>query len=85
MSNMTYRSDAWKTVPQNRSRMIIDIFAILRREVREGRLRVIREDREYNYVKGMKEESGGKKVHQFCEIYVCVCERERERERELCI
>jgi len=31
--------------------------------VREGRLRVIREE-EYNDVKGMKEESGGKKVDQ---------------------
>jgi len=32
-------------VPQRRSRMIEDLCAILRREVREGRLRVIREDR----------------------------------------
>jgi len=39
---------------------------MLRREVREGRLRVIREDQtEYNDLKGMKEESGGKKVDQF--------------------
>jgi len=33
--------------------------------VGEGRLRVIREKTEYNDVKGMKEESGGKKVEQF--------------------
>jgi len=33
--------------------------------VREGRLRAIREEDEYNDVKGMKEESGGKKVDHF--------------------
>jgi len=33
--------------------------------VREGRLKVIREKTEYNDVKGMKEDSGGKKVDQF--------------------
>jgi len=33
--------------------------------VKEGRLRVIREEAEYNEVKRMKEESGGKKVDQF--------------------
>jgi len=41
------------------------VYAILRREVREGRLRVIREEDRVQYVKGMKEESGGKKVDQF--------------------
>jgi len=40
-------------------------FAVLRREVRAGRLRVIREDRVCNDGKGITEESGGKKVDQF--------------------
>jgi len=44
--------------------MIINLFVILRRKVREGRLRVIRSS-EYNDVKGMREESGVKKVDQF--------------------
>jgi len=42
-----------------------DLFAILRREVSEGRLRVMREEGRVNDVKGMKEESRGKKVDQF--------------------
>jgi len=42
MSNVTLIR--WETVPQNMSRMIIDLFAILRPEVREGRLRVIIEE-----------------------------------------
>jgi len=42
--------------------MIVYQFAILRQEVRERRLRVIRE---YNDLKRMKEESGVKKVDQF--------------------
>jgi len=33
--------------------------------VREGRLKVIREEDRVHDVKGMKEESGGKKVDQF--------------------
>jgi len=37
----------------------------LRREVREGRLRVIREEDRVQRCEGMKEESGGKKVDQF--------------------
>jgi len=41
--------------------MKVNLFAILRREVREGRLRVMREEDD-NDVNGMKEESGGKKV-----------------------
>jgi len=45
--------------------MIERSCAIIRREVREGRLRVIKEKTEYNDVKGMKEESEGKKVYQF--------------------
>jgi len=44
--------------------MIIKSFVILRREVRERRLREEKKT-EYNDVKGMKEESGGKKVDQF--------------------
>jgi len=42
-----------------------DLFAILRREVREGRLRVIRDEDRVQRMKGMKEENGGKKVDQF--------------------
>jgi len=42
---------------QNERKMYL---LFLRRDVREGRLRVIREETEYNYVKGIKEESGGK-------------------------
>jgi len=38
------------------------LIAILRQEVREGRLRVIREEDRVEYVKGMKEKSRGKKV-----------------------
>jgi len=36
-----------------------------KREVRAGRLRVIKKKTDYNDVKEMKDESGGKKVDQF--------------------
>jgi len=50
-----------------------DRFAILRRELREGRLRVRREDR-VQRCEGMKEENGYKKVDQFVEIHICEIE-----------
>jgi len=43
--------------------MIRDLFAILRREVREGRLRVIREEDRVQRCEW--KESSGKKVDQF--------------------
>jgi len=56
----------WEIIPQNRSRLIIRSICNFKTRGERERLRLIREeDYEYNDVKGMKEESRGKKVDQF--------------------
>jgi len=79
MSNVTWIR--WEIFPQNieqNNNRDLGLFVILGREVREGRIRVIREEDRVQRCEGIKVDDRGKKVNKpgLRKLYVT--------ERELC-